>query len=72
LSRVEVTVVNEIGWPEEGTMLHWHGLDQRGTPWMDGVASVSTCPIAPGANLTYRFRADHYGTSWYHAHYSAQ
>ena len=30
------------------------------------------CPIAPGSNFTYRFRADHVGSSWYHSHYSAQ
>jgi FtsP/CotA-like multicopper oxidase with cupredoxin domain len=26
----------------------------------------------PGSNLTYRFRADEYGTSWWHSHLSAQ
>jgi FtsP/CotA-like multicopper oxidase with cupredoxin domain len=36
------------------------------------VATISQCPIVPGGNLTYRFRADEYGTSWYHAHHSAQ
>lgn len=30
------------------------------------------CPIAPGTSLTYKFRADSWGTSWYHSHYSAQ
>ena len=29
-------------------------------------------PIIPGASLTYRFRADEYGTSWWHSHLSAQ
>jgi FtsP/CotA-like multicopper oxidase with cupredoxin domain len=33
---------------------------------------VSQCPIAPLTSKTYRFRADMYGTSWYHSHYSAQ
>jgi FtsP/CotA-like multicopper oxidase with cupredoxin domain len=39
---------------------------------MDGVPGYTQCPIAPNANFTYRFRADLYGTSWWHAHYSAQ
>ncbi|KAI1312034.1 putative multicopper oxidase [Xylaria venustula] len=69
---VEITVTNSIIGPEEGTALHWHGLRQRETPWYDGVPSVSQCPIAPGSNFTYRFRADHVGTSFYHSHYSAQ
>ncbi|KAG5996855.1 hypothetical protein E4U54_002474 [Claviceps lovelessii] len=33
---------------------------------------VSQCPIAPGSNFTYRFQADHVGTTFYHSHYSAQ
>lgn len=69
---ITVTVNNAITGPEEGTSLHWHGLLQTGTPWEDGVPSVSQCPIAPGKSLTYSFKADLYGTSWYHSHYSAQ
>ncbi|KAL8740677.1 MAG: hypothetical protein Q9190_006646, partial [Brigantiaea leucoxantha] len=44
----------------------------RATPWYDGVPAVEQCPIAPGKSLTYTFKADLYGTSWYHSHYSAQ
>jgi FtsP/CotA-like multicopper oxidase with cupredoxin domain len=39
---------------------------------MDGVPGTTQCPIAPEQTFTYRFRADLYGTSWWHAHYSAQ
>lgn len=45
---------------------------QRATPWFDGVPSVQQCPIAPGKSLTYQFKADLYGSTWYHSHYSAQ
>ncbi|EXJ83398.1 hypothetical protein A1O1_07020 [Capronia coronata CBS 617.96] len=69
---IEVTVVNGITSPQEGTSLHWHGLLQKGTPYEDGVPGVTQCPIAPGQTFTYSFNADLYGTSWYHAHYSAQ
>ncbi|KAL2401490.1 oxidoreductase ptaK [Exophiala dermatitidis] len=69
---IEVTVVNAITGPREGTSLHWHGLLQKGTPYEDGVPGVTQCPIAPGQTFTYFFNADLYGTSWYHAHYSAQ
>ena len=68
----EIRVNNKITGPEEGTALHWHGLLQRDTPWFDGVPSVQQCPIAPGKSMTYTFKADLYGTSWYHSHYSAQ
>ena len=69
---IQVTVENKITGPEEGTSLHWHGLLQKETPWYDGVPSVQQCPIAPGKSFTYSFKADTYGTSWYHSHYSAQ
>jgi FtsP/CotA-like multicopper oxidase with cupredoxin domain len=67
---IEVTVKNDL--PDEGTTIHWHGLLQNRTQFMDGVPAVSQCPIAPGASYTYTFQATLYGTSWYHSHYSAQ
>ncbi|KAI4862115.1 putative multicopper oxidase [Hypoxylon rubiginosum] len=69
---IEVTVTNNITNPEEGTAIHWHALLQKDTPYYDGVPGISQCPIAPGESFTYRFRADHVGTTFYHSHYSAQ
>jgi FtsP/CotA-like multicopper oxidase with cupredoxin domain len=69
---IQVTVHNKITGPVEGTSFHWHGLLQKATPWYDGVPAVQQCPIAPGSSFTYQFKADLYGTSWYHSHYSAQ
>ncbi|QIW99986.1 hypothetical protein AMS68_005504 [Peltaster fructicola] len=57
---------------DEGTALHWHGFLQSGTPWMDGTPAITQCPIPPGQSFTYLFRAELYGTSWWHGHYSAQ
>lgn len=67
---IEVSVTNDF--ETEGTALHWHGFLQTGTPYFDGVPGVSQCPIAPGKTFTYRFRAELYGTSWWHGHYSGQ
>lgn len=67
---IEVSVTN--GLADEGTAIHWHGFLQTGTPYMDGVPAISQCPIAPGKMFTYRFRAELYGVSWWHSHYSAQ
>lgn len=71
---IEVRVHNNIvDEPQaEGTVLHWHGFLQTKSPWEDGVPGVTQCPIAPGKSFTYKFRAELYGTSWYHSHYSAQ
>lgn len=66
---IEVQVTNKRN---EGTSIHWHGFLQTGTPYMDGTPGVTQCPIAPGKTFTYRFRAELYGTSWWHGHYSAQ
>jgi hypothetical protein len=55
------------------TAIHWHGIDQRSTTWMDGVAGVSQCGIPPGRNFTYEFRLNSQrGTFWWHAHLSIQ
>ncbi|XP_070533728.1 uncharacterized protein [Ptychodera flava] len=56
----------------EGITIHWHGMLQRNTPWMDGVAGVSHCPINPGETFTYRFLATPPGTHWYHSHLGTQ
>ena len=67
---ISVTVTNNL--PDAGTSLHWHGFLQKNTPYYDGVPSVQQCPIAPGKSFTYTFRAELYGTTWYHSHYTAQ
>lgn len=55
------------------TSIHWHGLFQNGTNWMDGAVGVTQCPIAPGQDFTYRFRVDgQSGTYYYHSHMGVQ
>ncbi|KAI1323441.1 multicopper oxidase [Xylariaceae sp. FL0255] len=70
--RLHNNIETELGGEAEGTSMHFHGITQKGTPWSDGVPGFTQCPIAPGSSFTYRFRADVYGTSWWHSHYSAQ
>jgi len=65
-----VHVTNSL--QNNGSTIHWHGQRQNNTNEMDGVASITQCPIAPGDSMTYTFRADNYGFSWYHAHYAIQ
>ncbi|OTB00267.1 putative multicopper oxidase [Hypoxylon sp. CI-4A] len=66
----EITINNNIS--DEGTSIHWHGMLQQESPWMDGVPGVAQCPIAPGSSYTYKFKPDLYGTCWYHSHFEAQ
>ena len=67
---VTVDVYNKL--TSEGISVHWHGMHQRGTPWMDGVASLSHIPIVPGARFRYNFTANPAGTHWYHSHVGVQ
>jgi len=54
------------------TTIHWHGMDQAGSAWADGVAGVTQAPVPPGATFRYRFKAEPAGTHWYHAHTGLQ
>lgn len=56
----------------DSTTIHFHGIHQKRTPWSDGVAFVSQCPILPGQIYTYSFYAKPFGTSFYHAHIGDQ
>ena len=47
--------------------IHWHGVEQKGTPYMDGVPMVTQCPIAYGQTFKYAFVATSPGTFFYHA-----
>ena len=68
--KVHVDVYNKL--TNEGLTIHWHGMHQKKSPWMDGVAFVSQAPITPGAVFQYRFDATPAGTHWYHSHLGAQ
>lgn len=69
-SVIHVTVDNEIA--DEGTGIHWHGFLQKNYQAYDGAPGITQCPIAPNKTMTYVFRAEMYGTSWWHSHYSSQ
>lgn len=59
-------VQNKI--PDQDLAIHWHGLEQAGTPYMDGVPMITQCPIFYGQAFKYAFRASKPGTYFYHAH----
>ena len=67
--ELKVTVINSL--LSESITIHWHGLHQRGTPWMDGVPLITQCPILPYTDFTYTFTLKEVGTHWYHSHSGA-
>ena len=62
-----ITVMNKL-FPQEVLSMHWHGIQQLNTPWADGTAFITNCPINHGSSYTYNFTATEAGTFWYHAH----
>ncbi|KAJ3021920.1 UNVERIFIED_CONTAM: hypothetical protein HDU68_009405 [Siphonaria sp. JEL0065] len=64
--KVVVFVTNNLLVP---TSIHFHGLFQNGTIYMDGPVGITQCPIAPGQTYVYEFyTAEQTGTYWWHAH----
>lgn len=70
---LRITVHNHLP-PPHSTTLHWHGIDQHLSNPMDGVLSVTQCPIpGGGGSFTYIFTLpDQRGTFWYHSHSTLQ
>lgn len=57
----------------KSTSVHWHGINQNGSNYADGVSFVTQCPIAQNHSFLYSFNAQNQaGTFWYHSHYSVQ
>ncbi|RMZ82076.1 hypothetical protein DV737_g2226, partial [Chaetothyriales sp. CBS 132003] len=66
---VEFLVHNNL--PNE-TAVHFHGIEQKDTPWSDGVPGLSQHAIQPGESFLYKWTATSSGTYFYHAHYRGQ
>ena len=67
---VSVEVTNLLATEE--ISIHWHGMHQVNTNWMDGVPRVTQAGIPFGSTFRYIFRANPAGTHWYHSHTGAQ
>ncbi|KAG0053230.1 hypothetical protein BGZ83_001468 [Gryganskiella cystojenkinii] len=68
--RIVVKVTNKL---TVGTALHWHGMFQNGTNWMDGTTAITQCAIPAGGTFTYNFTIPgQWGTYWWHAHAGSQ
>lgn len=73
MNEGDVLVVKLLNKASNSTALHWHGIFQNGTNWMDGAAGVTQCPIAPGQSYQYKFNVTgQSGTYFYHGHQGVQ
>ncbi|PSR97512.1 multicopper oxidase-domain-containing protein [Coniella lustricola] len=69
----DTVVINVRNHAKNATSIHWHGLFQNGTAFMDGTVGVTQCPIAPGQSFRYEFKVKgQAGTYFYHGHQAAQ
>ncbi|KAI0125554.1 Cupredoxin [Xylariales sp. AK1849] len=69
----DTIIVDVLNMASNATAIHWHGIFQNGTAWMDGTAGVTQCPIASGKSFRYKFTAkDQAGTYFYHGHQGVQ
>ncbi|GKT40624.1 oxidoreductase ptaE [Colletotrichum spaethianum] len=46
----KITIKNKLK-NHNGTSVHWHGIHQRNSNWMDGVSGVTECPIPVSLHL---------------------
>ncbi|KAI1158076.1 multicopper oxidase-domain-containing protein [Nemania serpens] len=73
MNEGDVLIVKLLNKASNATALHWHGIFQNGTNWMDGAAGVTQCPIAPGQSYQYKFNVTgQSGTYFYHGHQGVQ
>ncbi|CAE6459047.1 hypothetical protein ACGC1H_002104 [Rhizoctonia solani] len=67
--QISIKVVNK---GHEPVAMHWHGIEQVGTPWSDGVPGLTQWPIPVQGDFMYNFTVKQAGFQWYHSHYKMQ
>lgn len=67
-----ITIIIRNKLINEAVTIHWHGIDQLGSPAMDGTAFITQCPIMPGQEFRYTFTPRFGGSYWYHSHVGNQ
>lgn len=52
----------------ESVLMHWHGMHQVESPYMDGMDFVTQLPTVQANSFRYIFEAYPQGTHLYHSH----
>ncbi|CCO34100.1 hypothetical protein BN14_08192 [Rhizoctonia solani AG-1 IB] len=66
---ISIKVVNKGHQP---VTMHWHGIEQVGSLWSDGVPGLTQWPIPVQGDFVYNFTVKQAGLHWYHSHYKMQ
>ncbi|KAJ4951487.1 hypothetical protein NE237_028319 [Protea cynaroides] len=65
----ETVIVDVINKGNDNMTIHWRGVRQPSSPWWDGPAYITQCPIKPGGRFRYKvIFSNEEGTLWWHAH----
>lgn len=64
--RVVVDVINQM--PSKQLTIHWHGMRMKETPFYDGVAFLTQCPIGSGQTFRYNYVVKQQGDFFFHSH----
>ena len=51
---IHVKVKNDL-MNDRSTSIHWHGMLQKGTPFMDGIGKITQCAIPSGGSFLYEY-----------------
>ena len=57
--QVIVNIYNGLRM-SESTSIHWHGILQKETPFMDGVGMITQCPIEAHSSFQYKYNINTY------------
>ncbi|KDQ18293.1 hypothetical protein BOTBODRAFT_143361 [Botryobasidium botryosum FD-172 SS1] len=60
--------INVLNFLDVAVTIHFHGIEQTGTSWSDGVPGVTQRLIESGQSFLYKWKATQSGLYWYHAH----
>ncbi|KAI0000119.1 laccase T2 copper depleted [Russula compacta] len=74
-ANFSINVIDKLTNPDLdlATSIHWHGIFQKHTNYVDGPAFVTQCPLVPEESFMYNFNVmDQAGTFWYHSHFKNQ
>ncbi|KAI5074463.1 hypothetical protein GOP47_0010424 [Adiantum capillus-veneris] len=62
-------IFNVTNLVEHNVTIHWHGVLQVLTNWVDGPEYITQCPIQPGRSFVSEFQiVEQRGTLFWHAH----
>jgi iron transport multicopper oxidase len=61
--QIVVYLTNKLG--NQTTGIHWHGINQISTTYMDGPTMTTQCPLPPNMTMRYAFTVSYPSSAFY-------